>query len=159
MVITIEAWPASSCTVRISTPAITKREQNELEGGGSFRLLTEAEWEYAARAGSTAAYCFGDDVEQLVEYAWYDKNSGNTTHPVGQLKPNAWGLYDMYGNVWEWVQDWYAKYSPGPVTDPQGPKSDFYRVLRGGCCRNDAQARRIASLRPTLASSTSASAC
>jgi formylglycine-generating enzyme required for sulfatase activity len=105
---------------------------NAKEGGNLYRLPTEAEWEYAARAGSTLAYGFGNEVSRLGEYAWYRDNAGGKTHPVGQLKPNAWGLYDMHGNVMEWVQDWYGRYSDKPVTDPQGSPSGSHRMRRGG---------------------------
>ena len=97
------------------------------------RLSTEAEWEYACRAGSTKRFCFGDEESKLAQFAWYGKNSDGKTQPVGQRKANKWGLYDMHGNVWEWCQDWYGEYASGPATDPTGPKKGQYRVLRGGC--------------------------
>ena len=105
---------------------------NEREGVDHYRLPTEAQWEYACRAGSSTRYHFGDDAARLGDYAWYDENSDDQTHPVGQKQPNAWGLYDMHGNVWEWVQDWYAGYTANPMTDPIGPTSGAVRVLRGG---------------------------
>ena len=105
---------------------------NAQEGGERYRLPTEAEWEYAARAGSTTAYSFGNDPRQLDAYAWYNSTSGYKAFPIGQRWPNAWGLYDMYGNIWEWVQDWYGPYPLEAITDPQGPRSGSLRVLRGG---------------------------
>ena len=99
--------------------------------GPGFRLPTEAEWEYACRAGSTTRYCCGSDSSALSDYAWYSK-AGGKTHPVGQKKPNAWGLYDMHGNVFEWCQDRWGKYPTGSVTDPTGPTGGYCRAFRGG---------------------------
>ena len=79
-----------------------------------------------------------ESPSQLSQYAWYGDTSGSQTHPVGKLKPNAWGLYDMHGNVWEWVQDWYGPYTAGAAVDPAGPSSGSRRVIRGGGWRYDA---------------------
>jgi formylglycine-generating enzyme required for sulfatase activity len=97
-----------------------------------FSLPTEAQWEYACRASSTTAYGFGDSPEQLKDYAWYSENSGGNTHEVGTKKANLWGLYDMYGNVWEWCSDWYGTYISGSLTDPIGVSNGSDRVDRGG---------------------------
>jgi formylglycine-generating enzyme required for sulfatase activity len=105
---------------------------DEKAAGIVYRLPTEAEWECACRAGTTTVFGFGDSDSQLDEYAWYAKNSGNTTHPVGGKKPNPWGLYDMHGNVLEWCQDWSGDYPSGAVTDPTGAVSGSDRVFRGG---------------------------
>jgi formylglycine-generating enzyme required for sulfatase activity len=97
-----------------------------------YRLPSEAEWEYSCRAGTTTAYHFGDDTGVLGQYAWYVDNSEAKTHPVGQKTPNAWGLYDMHGNVWQFCQDWYGDYPQKDVVDPQGPEKVTQRVVRGG---------------------------
>jgi formylglycine-generating enzyme required for sulfatase activity len=105
---------------------------NQHEDGYTYRLPTEAEWEYAARAGSQTAYNFGDDAARLDASAWYSNNSGSQTRAVGGKIANAFGLYDMAGNVWQWVQDYYGDYSHSQVADPAGPRSGALRVFRGG---------------------------
>lgn len=111
---------------------------NEFEGRAIYRLPTESEWEYACRAGTTTTWYYGDSAVPHPEHAWYVQNtffSGEPWgHVVGSKTPNPWGLYDMYGNAWEWVFDWYyGVYPTGPVIDPQGPADDkVYRVTRGG---------------------------
>jgi formylglycine-generating enzyme required for sulfatase activity len=105
------------------------------KSGMKVTLPTEAQWEYACRANpsKTTRYSFGDSDSSLGDYAWYDKNSGGKTQPVKTKKPNAWGLYDMHGNVWEWCLDWYSDKLPGgSVTNPPGPGSGGSRVVRGG---------------------------
>ena len=126
-----------------------------------IRLPTEAEWEYACRAGTSTAYCFGDDPDSRLigTCAWYDRNAKdagrNHAQKVAQKKPNAWGLYDMHGNVWEWCADWYGPnpYSAGPVRDPSGPATGSWRVARGGSWysrASDCRSANRAKISPSL---------
>ncbi len=136
-----------------------------LKGEGTYRLPTEAEWEYACRAGSKTRYSFGDAEEALDRYAWYNPGSqqmmdmqwqqrGLYPHKVATKKPNRWGLFDMHGNVLEVCQDGFGPYPNGPATDPLGPDRGGYKVLRGGCfnvpgfyCRSDFRGKYDPSMR------------
>jgi formylglycine-generating enzyme required for sulfatase activity len=105
---------------------------NQLDPHYNYRLPTEAEWEYAARAGTDTPYFFGSDPSDLDAHGWHAGNSGDQTHDVASLMPNPSGLYDMHGNVWEWVQDWWRVIRPQGAVDPKGPDQGSARVLRGG---------------------------
>jgi formylglycine-generating enzyme required for sulfatase activity len=125
------------------------RTLGELPTGWEYRLPTEAQWEYACRADWSTAYCFGNDAGTLGDYAWYEDNSDFTTQEVGKKKPNAWGLCDMHGNVWEWCRDWYAEELPGG-DDPEATTPTSHRVVRGGCwlvvsgiCRSASRSRSV----------------
>ena len=155
--------PVETVSVQMATEFCKKLSEmpEEKKAGRVYRLPTEAEWEYACRAGTKTAYNYGDNPTLLKDYAWFADNSGvdvvdsnkifnekgpqglidlihnkrNRTFPVSQKKPNAWGLYDMHGNVWEWCSDFYAEYPRKPVTDPTGPVNpewNRFRVVRGG---------------------------
>lgn len=115
--------------------------------GRTFALPTEAQWEYAGRAGTTTPWSFGGTGDGAADYAWFQDNAGGTTHPVGEKKPNPWGLYDMYGNIQEWCADCYAKhaYPDCAVTDPAGPAATPGRILRGGAWGDDVDHIRSAS--------------
>ncbi|MFW6159159.1 MAG: SUMF1/EgtB/PvdO family nonheme iron enzyme, partial [Planctomycetota bacterium] len=122
------------------------KKLNAMVKGARCGLPTEAEWEYACRAGSKGAYCFGEDEKATGDYAWHNGNSDETPHAVGQKKPNAWGLYDMHGNVWEWCQDPYGQsyYETSPEADPRGPPEGGSHVMRGGSWKSDPEDCRSA---------------
>ncbi len=114
---------------------LTERERaaGRLPAGHAYALPTEAQWEFACRAGTTTTYSFGDHEPDLDRHGWHLGNSGGRTHPVGTLQPNPWGLHDLHGNVWEWCADgWVDRLPGGSVTDPTGPARSSFRVMRGG---------------------------
>jgi formylglycine-generating enzyme required for sulfatase activity len=131
------------------------------QGANGYRLPTEAEWEYACRAGSTTAFANGPltnlecDDPNLDEMGWYCGNSGIVPHEVGGKQANSWGLYDMHGNVWEWCWDLFGDYPTGPVVDPVGPPSGLSRTFRGGCMENVAQECRSGNRNAVLATAAS----
>ncbi|MGF1582724.1 MAG: formylglycine-generating enzyme family protein [Gemmataceae bacterium] len=133
----VECVSWDDCQAFVQALNTSEKSHRNVPGrkGGKFALLTEAQWEYACRAGTTTEYYSGNGVEALREVGWYGYDYGNsnkTTHSVHQLKPNAWGLYDMHGNVWEWCQDRFDDYPNKDIKDPQGVQSGSGRVLRGG---------------------------
>ncbi len=124
---------------------------NEHEGTDKYRLPTEAEWEYACRAGRSSAFANGDISASgcgldpiLAKMGWYCANAWRTTHPVAKKEMNRWGLFDMHGNVWEWCSDWYGQYPEGAATDPKGSRFGPKRVIRGGSFRNNSENCRSA---------------
>jgi formylglycine-generating enzyme len=130
-------WDAIKFCNQLSTKAGLNKCYNETTGvcdfaQNGFRLPTEAEWEYSCRAGTTTAFNTGDTENDLARAGWYGTNSGSKTHPVKQKTPNAWGLYDMHGNVWEWCNDFFADYTAGSAANPTGPQTGQYRILRSG---------------------------
>jgi len=136
---------ANAYCVKLS---IREREAGRLPPGFVYRLPTEAEWEYVCRAGTNTRFSFGDDSgnTELGAHAWFTNNSDSSSHPVGQLKPNAWGLYDLHGNVWEWCHDlWQDAYPGGTLTNYTGPTEGWLRVARGGSWLYDASFCRSAN--------------
>ena len=124
--------------------AIQEKEVAWTREAEGYRLPTDAEWEYACRAGATTEYFFGDDPAKLGDFAWYDKNSGSEIQPVGKKLPNRWGLHDLLGNVLEWCWDWHGRLPAKPEADPTGPARGDDRVLRGGSFWYEARRLRSA---------------
>lgn len=126
---------------------LTRRERaaHRLPPNYEYRLPTEAEWEYACRAGSTNLYSFGNDPSLAADFAWTAENSGDKPHPVGEKKPNPWGLHDMHGNVWEWCLDYFEPYPPGDLIDPVGPGPTKFKIFRGGGWNNDIEMARCSN--------------
>jgi formylglycine-generating enzyme required for sulfatase activity len=124
-----------------------ERKAGRLPAGYAYRLPTEAEWELAARAGKTTRFSYGDDIGylSLPNYAWTVENSGDTTHPVGTKSANAWGLFDMHGNVAEWCQDWFGTYAPEDKINPVGPATGSDKVFRGGSWGDPAGSSRVSA--------------
>ncbi len=144
------AWPVekvSHLDASAYCSNLTQREfqAGRLPAGYEYRLPSEAEWEYACRAGTTNFYSFGQTPQEAGQYAWTSENSEGKPHPVGQKRPNPWGLYDMHGNVWEWCSDWYTNYPAADLTDPSGPPSGKFKVFRGGGWNNEIQFARSAN--------------
>ena len=132
---------------RLAPYYVVRPNQVLIAGGPGYRLPTEAEWEYACRAGTWTRYSLGDDAALLGEYEWYSANTGGQTWPVGRKRPNAWGLFDMHGNVSEWCWDWYDEnyYQNSPGVDPLGAGAAAYRVYRGGCWNDGPRSIRAAA--------------
>jgi formylglycine-generating enzyme required for sulfatase activity len=150
----VECVSWHDCVAFCAKLTAQERQAGKLPDGYRFRLPTEAEWEYACRAGTTTKYYTGDSGGDLARAGWYYGNSGQTTHPVGKKQANNWGLHDMHGNVWEWCADWYDAYSGAGITDPTVPASGQYRVVRGGswgsCVANRCRAAYRSSYTPDL---------
>ena len=145
--------PVDTVTWHDATNYCTRRSTQEqaagtIPTGYAYRLPTEAEWEYAARAGTSTRFSYGDDLDygQLINYAWYGESGLGPNHSIQQKLPNPWGLYDMYGNVSEWCLDWYVSggYLGGSVTDPKGPATGTKRILRSASTASFAQDCRSA---------------
>jgi sulfatase modifying factor 1 len=145
----------STCGDNCPVEQVNWAQANEYCQKLGKRLPTEAEWEYASKAGSTTLFYWGDDSSgaTVAKYAWFRENSDSKTHPVGGKLPNTWGLYDMSGNVWEWTSDWYDKnyYSSSPIQDPKGPQEGSNRVNRGGSWYSFASSLRTANRNDNLA--------